>query len=337
MKALRCIAPHDVRIVEVAPPELGEDQLLIKPLASGICGTDLEIIEGGVDPAYIRYPITLGHEWVGEVIALGAEVSGPEIGTRVVVEGIIPCQRCPECKKGSTNRCATYDEIGFTRDGAGAELIVVPANLHHVMKNRVSNESAALVEPAAVVYQGLLRIAPEDGAKVLVIGDGTIGLLAVTLLKSFSPASIDMFGIRPSQRDLAIHAGVSHFITDKDLLTKDYDYVIEAAGAIAAVEIALSQGKRGAHVLLLGYPEQGATLPLGIHDLINNDLSIYASFSYTQRSWKSVVDLLNSGELDLSFIVTHRFPLTEWAAALETLRSANSGARGKVLLTLNDD
>jgi len=146
-----------------------------------------------------------------------------------------------------------------------------------------------------------------------------------------------MFGIRPSQRDLAIHSGVSHFITDKDLLTKDYDYVIEAAGAIAAVEIALSQGKRGAHVLLLGYPEQGATLPLGVHDLINNDLSIYASFSYTQRSWKSVVDLLNSGELDLSFIVTHRFPLTEWAAALETLRSASSGARGKVLLTLNDD
>ena len=337
MRALRCLIPHEVKVVDVAEPEFSSEDLLISPLATGICGTDLEIIEGGVDPAYIHYPITLGHEWVGRVLATGNSAKSIAIGARVVVEGIIPCEKCAECKKGATNRCTTYDEIGFTRDGAAAEKIVAPSHLAHVLSEKVSNESAALVEPASVVYQGLLRINPEVGSRVLVVGDGTIGLLAVKLLESFAPASIDLYGIREIQRELAMQAGATRFVTKVEELTKDYDYVVEAAGAIAAVEIALAQGKRGSQILLLGYPEQGARLPLGVHDLINNDLSIHASFSYTRKSWKAVVDLLNSGKLDLTFIVTHRFRLDEWTKALETLKSAGSAPRGKVLLALDGD
>ena len=337
MRALRCIAPHNVQIVDIPEPKIGADELLVEPLASGICGTDLEIIEGGVDPAYIRYPITLGHEWVGRVVSPGNGVSSPKVGSKIVVEGIIPCEKCVECLKGATNRCAIYDEIGFTRDGAGAQRIAVPAHLHHVLNEKVSLESAALVEPAAVVYQGLLRLDPVQGANILVVGDGTIGLLAAKLLQKFLPANVDMFGLRQSQNQLAMQAGASKFITNKDELTKNYDYVVEAAGAIVAVELAISQAKRGGKILLLGYPEQGARLQLGVHDLINNDITLHASFSYTRRSWKSVVDQLNSGELDLTFIVTHRFPLEEWESALKILKTGTSEARGKVLLTLNGD
>lgn len=337
MRALRCISPHDVQVVEVPEPSFGGSDLFITPLATGICGTDLEIIEGGIDPAYIDYPVTLGHEWVGKVLATGDLVKSIKVGDRVVVEGVIPCEKCVECKKGATNRCTTYDEIGFTRDGAAAGRIAAPAHLAHLLSEKVSDESAALVEPAAVVYQGLLRIKPEANSRVLVVGDGTIGLLAVKLLSSFAPASIDMYGIREIQKDLARQAGATRFITRVEELTKDYDYVVEAAGAIAAVEVALTQGKRGAQIVLLGYPEQGARLPLAVHDLINNDLSIHASFSYTRRSWKAVVELLNSQALDLTFIVTHRFGLDDWAKALETVKSVGSSPRGKVLLTLDGD
>lgn len=337
MKALRCLSPHNVQIVEVAPPQIKKDHLLIAPIATGICGTDIEIIEGGVDPAFIRYPITLGHEWLGKVVENSGDSDEISVGSRVVVEGIIPCEKCDECRSGATNRCVIYDEIGFTRDGAAAEQIAAPRKLAHKILDHVSDESAALVEPAAVVYQGLLRIEPKPGGKVLVIGDGTIGLLATKLVKSFAPSALDVYGIRSSQRELVVKAGADRFVTDVDELTKDYDYVIEAAGAIAAVDLALTQGKRGAKVLLLGYPEQGAHLSLGVHDLINNDATIHASFSYTRKSWKAIVDLLNEGGLDLSFVVTHRFSLKDWEQAIATLRSLSSEPRGKVLLTLNLD
>ena len=337
MKALRCLAPNEVCIVDMPKPELQQDELLIKPLATGICGTDIEIIEGGVDPAYIRYPITLGHEWVGRVEVSQRSSTTITKGNRVVVEGIIPCEKCIECKAGATNRCMKYDEIGFTRDGAAAGLISVPAKLAHVINEQVSDESAALVEPAAVVYQGLLRINPTPNSKILVVGDGTIGLLAITLAKGFKPKVLDAYGIRSSQEGLVLQAGADRFITSTSNLTKDYDYIIEAAGAVAAVDIALTQGKRGSQVLLLGYPEHGARLSLGVHDLINNDLTIHASFSYTRKSWRAVVDLLNSGALDLTFVVTHKYSLDEWPQALQTLRALFSQPRGKVLLVLDLD
>jgi len=335
MRALRCLAPNKVSVVDIPKPELQSEYLLIKPLATGICGTDLEIIEGGVDPAYIRYPITLGHEWVGRIVASGANDFA--VGARVVVEGVVPCERCDECQAGATNRCAKYDEIGFTRDGAAADFISVPAKLAHIIADQVSDESAALVEPAAVVYQGLLRINPTPDSKILIVGDGTIGLLATTLSKVFQPRVLDVYGIRSSQEGLVRQAGADRFVTDSSQLTKDYDYVIEAAGAIAAVDLALTQGKRGAQVLLLGYPEHGARLSLAVHDLINNDVTIHASFSYTRKSWKAIVDLLNSGDLDLTFVVTHRYQLEQWPEALETLRALTSQPRGKVLLALNLD
>lgn len=335
MRALRCLAPNEVGVVDIPKPELHNEYLLIKSLATGICGTDLEIIEGGVDPAYIRYPITLGHEWVGRIVASGAYDFA--VGARVVVEGVVPCESCDECQAGATNRCAKYDEIGFTRDGAAAEFISVPAKLAHLIADQVSDESAALVEPAAVVYQGLLRINLTPDSKILIIGDGTIGLLATTLSKGFNPKVLDVYGIRGSQEGLVRQAGADRFVTDSSQLTKDYDYVIEAAGAIAAVDLALTQGKRGARVLLLGYPEHGARLSLAVHDLINNDVTIHASFSYTRKSWKAIVDLLNSGDLDLTFVVTHRYQLEQWSEALETLRALTSQPRGKVLLALNLD
>ena len=102
----------------MAEPIVGEDEVLISPLLAGVCGTDLELIDGSVDPAYVRYPLVLGHEWVGQILDdLPGVASRAE---RVVVEGIGPCGDCSECRIGATNLCTTYNEIGFTRPGAGA-------------------------------------------------------------------------------------------------------------------------------------------------------------------------------------------------------------------------
>ena len=187
------------------------------------------------------------------------------------------------------------------------------------------------------MYRGLSSITVKPGCRALVVGDGTVALLAVALLGLWSPAEIVMLGRRPAQAALAATAGAARFETDPGAAGGGYDLVVEAAGTTGAVLTALAAARRGGTVLLLGLPPHGATAAVPVDDLVNNDLTIRASFGYTSDAWRDVVRLLNAGRLRLGFLVTHRFPLGEWAAALDTLRSQDPGApRGKVLLTLED-
>jgi threonine dehydrogenase-like Zn-dependent dehydrogenase len=300
--------------------------VLVEPDLVGLCGTDLEIIDGAIDPAYIRYPIALGHEWTG-IVAAGS----PLAGRRVVVQGIIGCGHCARCAAAETNLCEIYDEIGFTRDGAAAGQIAVPAGLVHPLAGTVPAEDAVLTEPAAVVYRGLAKAGARPGSRVLVIGDGTIAMLAVMLARLWSPAEIAVLGRRDEQSGLAAAAGAGSFgVTD---VPSGFDLVVEAAGATAAAETALAKVRRGGTVLLLGLPPHGQTVAMAADDTVNNDLTILGSFGYTSAAWRSVVTLLNSGQLRPGMLVTHRYPLAEWDQAIAALRGA-AGPRGKVLLAI---
>jgi len=330
VKALVVRSPHDVGLDDIDQPTPGPGQVLVQPLVSGLCGTDLEIVAGSIDQAYVRYPVVLGHEWVGRL------AEHPAGSGLVVVEGIIPCGVCDECERGATNRCRTYDEIGFTRHGALAEYIAVPEHLLHHVHPEVSALDAALVEPMAVVWRALTRAQVPDGARCLVVGDGTVGLLAALLLRRFSPASVTMLGLRHAQRDLAHQAGVDTFTTDVGTAT--FDVVIEAAGQGSAITTALRSAHRGGVVVLLGLPAHGTSVALAPDDVVNNDLTIQGSFSYTRRSWAEVVALLNDRVVRPAFLVTHRFDLTRWRDALDTLAHApGDEPRGKVVLTLDND
>jgi len=331
--ALVVAAPGQTGLERRDRPVPGPGELLIEPVVAGLCGTDLDIVAGQIDPAYVRYPLVLGHEWAGTVLSGGAGSLAP--GARVVAEGIVPCWRCEKCAAGETNLCVTYDEMGFTRDGAAAGYVTVSESRVHPLAGQVSAEDGALVEPASVVYRGLASVAPAPGARALVVGDGTVALLAVRLLRLWSPAEIVVLGRRPAQAGLAGAAGAARFETAQAAAGGGYDLVVEAAGATGAVLTALAAARRGGTVLLLGLPPHGATAAVPVDDLVNNDLTIRASFGYTSAAWRQVVTLLNTGLLSLAFLVTHRFPLSEWSAALDVLRDPDPpGPRGKVLLDL---
>ena len=318
---------------QLPDPTLVPGSVLLRPVLVGMCGTDLEIIDGTIHPDYVRLPLVLGHEWSGVVADPGSSLDALPTGASAVVEGIVPCGRCPSCLTGDTNRCSTYDEFGFVRDGAAADLLVAPAGLVHLLAASVSGESAALIEPASVVLRALRRAAPPPGARVLVVGDGSVGLLAVKLLGLCAPASITLLGARPEQEALAAAAGADVFVTRADQAGTGYDLVVEAAGAAAAATVALRSAGRGGTVILLGLAGTGSTVDVPIDDLVNGDITVMGSFSYTRSAWAEVVDLLNSGRLDLGFLITHRYPLEDFAAALACLR-APVGARGKVILEI---
>jgi 2-desacetyl-2-hydroxyethyl bacteriochlorophyllide A dehydrogenase len=322
MRALVVSSPGQIALQSVQDPIAGTDEILVRPRLVGMCGTDLEIIDGSIDQAYVTMPLTLGHEWSG--VVADSPTGSPPVGSRVVVEGIIPCGVCDECRTGDTNRCRIYDELGFTRSGAAADLISVPSRLVHVIADAVSFESGVLVEPAAVVYRAVARANPAEGARVLVVGDGTVGLLA---------ACMDVLGAREAQESLAHAAGADSFLTDPASLVGGYDVVIEAAGVAAAADTALRSVSRGGTVVLLGLAGTGQMASLPIDDIVNGDITIVGSFSYTQQAWAAVVDMLNSGRLSLDFLVTHRYALADWESAVAALRHSD-GVRGKVLLEI---
>jgi 2-desacetyl-2-hydroxyethyl bacteriochlorophyllide A dehydrogenase len=331
MRALTVRRPGELVLEQRPEPVPGAGELAIAPIMVGMCGTDLDIIDGVVDPHFVRYPIVLGHEWAGRVVSSGGSIPA---GTRVVVEGVVPCGRCSECAAGATNRCATYDEFGFTRDGAAADLLAAPARLAHPLASHVSWESGALVEPAAVVYRALERAQPAPGMRALVIGDGTVAMLAARIARIWQPSSVSMLGARQAQAELATRAGVEVFTCDPAETGGRYDLVIEAAGAAEATAVALSAPARGGNVVVLGFPGQGVTVPLNVDDLVNGDVTVTGSFSYTSAAWAKVIELLNGGQLELAWLVTHRYPLDEYDHALDVLRHPG-GTRGKVILEID--
>ena len=328
-RALVISEPGRVGIEERAALVAGRGEVLVRPRHVGVCGTDLELLHGTVDPAFVRYPLTIGHEWAGTVEAVGAGVEGLAPGDRVVAEGIVPCRACAACRRGATNVCATYDEVGFTREGAASEQILLPGRLVHRLADDVTLLDGALVEPTAVVLQGLTKIGPRPGDEVLVLGDGAIALLVAHLVALWSPARIVVRGLRAEQAGLAAAVGAGEFATAES--SDDFDLVIEAAGAPAAVLEALRRVRRGGRVLLLGYAGAEERVPFPLDDVVNGDLTLCSSFGYTSSAWEGVVGLLNAGRIRPSAIVTHRVALDDHARAFDAL-TAPSGPRGKIIL-----
>ena len=329
-RALVISRPGELALVE--KPELAPEPgtVVVRPVHCGICGTDLELLRGDVDPAYVDYPLTLGHEWAGVVEAVGAGVTGIEPGDHCVAEGIVPCGRCASCLRGATNTCETYDEIGFTREGGASDQITVPSRLVHRLSSEISLLDAALVEPTSVVLRALEKGSPVEGARVVIVGDGTIALLAAHLVRLWEPAEAIVVGRRTEQHDLALALGATRFTTD-DAEAVDADLSIEAAGAVDAVATAIRAAKRGGTVALIGLPPTGQAVQLPADLLVNNDLTLAASFSYTAGAWSRVVALLHEGRIAPGLLVTHRFPLERFREAFAAL-GAPTGARGKVLL-----
>lgn len=331
MKALKAFGEGVIKLIDSPIPTINDVQVRIRPLAVGFCATDIDIIENKIDPVFVNYPITIGHEWCGEIEEIGSKVRSVKVGDRAVVQGIIPCNNCRECKDGHTNRCEIYDEYGFTRDGAASGAVIAKEDLVYVLQSHVSIESGVLAEPAAVVTTGFLKSNPKAGSKVLVIGDGTIGLIAATLIRNWSPIQVDVLGLRKEQESLVRQTGADNFYTSEDEILALYDFVIEASGSKQGSEGAFRKIARGGTLLILGYIGHEVSIPVVIDDVVNGDFSIFASFGSTTVAWKRTVELLNTNKLDLTFLVTHRYPLADWERALDALKTAPA-PRGKVLM-----
>jgi 2-desacetyl-2-hydroxyethyl bacteriochlorophyllide A dehydrogenase len=334
MRAVVVQRPNEVAYRVLDAPAVGPDDVLVESHAAGLCRTDVEMMTGAfTDPRWVRFPLIPGHEWAGTVGEVGANVDSVHPGDRVVCEGLIPCNRCRSCKSGETQWCERIEALGFTRPGGYAELVSVPARVVHRLPAHVSFDAAVLVEPASVVLHGLEKAQPEPGEAVGVIGVGTLGSLAIALLRLYSPARIVAYGLRPEELELAQKLGATEIVltTDGARAEGTLDLVVETAGAPVAVELATQLCRPGGRAVLLGIAGEGRTLTLPSDLLVGKDMALIGSIAYPASVWSRVVALLAERVLDLDPIVTHRFPASAFEEAVR-LMDNRRGIVAKIVL-----
>ena len=335
MRALLVAGPGEAAVTDVPDPVPGPGQALVAVEAAGICGSDLELLDGRRPAAYVRYPVVPGHEWAGRVQAAGPGVGDLAPGDPVVAEGLRSCGVCERCTEGRTNLCvAGYAETGFTHPGALAERLVVPARLVHRLPAGRPLEPAALLEPAACVASGLLEAGlPPPGRRVAVVGDGPLGLLALLLLRAADPAELVLVGGTPARSAFGPGCGATGVVAAAALaaLAGRFDAVVEAANSPAGATTAVSLLRRGGTALLLGISGSGRAA-IDPDAVALGQLRLQGGFAASSAAWRWVVGLYAGGVLDPAPLVTHRFGLEEATEAFAAL-TAPGGDAVKILVS----
>ncbi|MFF9374763.1 zinc-binding dehydrogenase [Streptomyces griseoluteus] len=319
-------APGAHRLEPHTPRTPGPGEALVAVHAVGVCGSDRELYRGNRAAPYVRYPVVPGHEWSGTVREVGAGVPERLAGRKVVGEGFRNCQVCARCHAGETTLCeAGYEETGFTRPGAMAPTLTLPARLLHPLPEDADLTAAALLEPAACVAAAALSADARPGERVAVVGTGTLGMLAVRFLAAVSPAELLVVGLDREREALAQEFGATGFAVSGPGLPGGYDVVIEAAGSAEAAVASAALLRRGGRLVLTGIPAPGAA-GLDPADLVLRRLEVRTVFGAPPAAWAHAVRLFGAGLLDPLPLVSHRLPLTEFARAVE------ARGPGKVLL-----
>ncbi|BDV32262.1 zinc-dependent alcohol dehydrogenase [Microbacterium terricola] len=351
----------DLDEVAVEAPTGGDMLLRVKRV--GICATDLHLLEGHIgDP----FPLVPGHEFVGEIAALGPEAErdrGLAVGDRVSVEMLLPCNRCARCREGRYNLCDRDDPasgepvgreygINIPRThtpglwGGYADILTVPANaIVHPLPASIPWDTAALVEPLAVAFRAVARGRVSPGEDVVVIGPGPVGLLIAAAAKTAGAARVVMVGTRQSRLDLALRFGADATVNSREADAPDAvrgalggrlaDAVIEIAGVPAAQRQAVTLVRRGGRVVLAGACGANALVEFQADEqLLTREIDILPSF-LSAGGYEPSIAALERNAFPYAELVTHRFPLEDVEAAYEVVRGKQDGVI-KAILVPND-
>jgi L-iditol 2-dehydrogenase len=309
-------------------PRPADGELLLAPLAVGLCATDKELLEG--DMVYLRsgrtrLPLVPGHEWVARVVSCGPGVDEPAIGQLVVGECSIGCGSCPTCRSGAYHRCPSRRETGILGlNGALSTRMVFPARSAHVVPDGVDVEDAALVEPCAVAYRALVRAGCVQSCRVLVVGAGTIGWLCIALARSCFDAEVGVVEPDTVRAARAVALGCRSAASEEL-----WDRAVVATGAPEAIRDAQCRVAPGGRLVLVGLTGRTA-VPVDTDGLVVGDQELVGTVG-SPGVWPDVLAILARGEVRPSAIVTHRYPLDAWEEGFAVMAAAGRGV-GKVLV-----
>jgi L-iditol 2-dehydrogenase len=333
VKTTKGLGNLELQDVPILQKEAGE--VLLRVRACGICGSDLKIQD---DQHPYTPPVVIGHEFAGEIVEVGAGVSGWKVGDRVVSEQHFKaCGGCRQCLTGNAFACSSKRAPGYFSDGAFAEFIKAPAWLLHRIPDSLSFIEAAFTEPSAVAAHGVLDrtgINPED--VVLILGCGPIGLVAAKMAQAEGASKVIITGVDrdetarlPKARELHIDHVVNVMKEDLEVMVNDLtqgegaDVVIELSGALPAISQSFQLARRLGRVGIIGQPPTDE-IKIPYRHAIFRALTVSFSYSSKYTSWERALSLFERGAIKPSQFVTHVLPLEEWSRGFDLSRSGEA-------------
>jgi len=329
MKALWYNAPRDFEIKQVPVPTVGDDDILLKVSACGVCGTDGHIHEGEF---LAKFPLIPGHEAIGTIAEMGKNVKGFEIGDRCVADVGIACDTCFFCRRGQPLLCEQYNACGVTMPGGFAEYILYQAKKVYKIHN-LTDEEATMLEPASCAIHGLDKLRPPVGCEVLLMGAGPTGLILAQLLKLNGAQKVVLAANKGLKMDLARKLNAADVYIDLDRkdpdgqwaqIKKDYPYgfdiVVEATGVEKLANMAINYVRRGGTLMVYGVYENKALVHWPPSKIFGDEITIIGSFSQT-FCFPRAVAYLDSGKINVKGMVTDVFKLDDFQGALDKMNS----------------
>jgi threonine 3-dehydrogenase len=322
---------------DVPVPEIGPNDVLIKVRKASICGTDIHIWNWDAwSQKTIKVPMVIGHEFMGEIAKLGAEVTGFQVGDRVSGEGHITCGHCRNCRAGKRHLCRNTVGLGVNRQGCFAEYVALPAfNVFRVPKE-IPDDIASFFDPLGNAVHTALSF-DLVGEDVLITGAGPIGVMAAAISKHVGARHVVVTDLNPYRLELARKLGATRAVdvrseTLGDVMrslgmTEGFDVGMEMSGNDRAFRDMLAVMNHGGRVAILGIPPNEVSIDW--NQVIFKGLMLKGVYGREMfETWYKMVAMLQSG-LDVAPVVTHRFPAAQYAEAFEAMRSGQSG---KVIL-----
>ena len=336
MKAITIVKPGQVEIREIEKPAIGPGEALLRPLFGGICGSDLSSYRGS--NAYMSYPRVPGHEFSCEIVEIGENDRGFKAGDIVTANPYFNCGKCYSCRRGLVNACMSNQTMGVQREGGFAELMAMPVS-RLIDGKGLPPKTLALIEPFCIGYHGVQRAGVTAGDKVLVVGAGTIGVLAAIAAKSRG-AKVWICDVAAPKLDYAmrfgfegkiLNTGAEAFAAAVKEITdgNGFDVTVEAVGLPSTLQNCLDAACFGGRVAVIGVGKHNIDLDFTI--IQKKELNIFGSRNALTRDFEELIDVVKNQGLNLDDVVTNVYKFEDAAKAFEDF-DKNAGSMLKVMI-----
>ena len=315
--------PKNIIFREIAVPEPGPDQVLVKIKKIGICGSDIHVYHG--THPYTSYPVTQGHEVSGEIVKLGEYVKDLSVGQRITIEPQVFCGRCYPCLHGKYNLCEHLKVMGFQTTGTASEYFAVDASKVTPLPEGMSFSEGAMMEPLAVTVHAAKRFPDLKGAKTVVLGCGPIGILLAQSLKALGADKVLVTDISDTRLEIAKSVGADYAV---NTLHRDFgeamleaygpdkaDVIFECAGSDITMEQAIQNARKGSMIVLVAVFGKRASVDLA--KLNDSELDLNTSMMDRHEDFVDAIRLVNEGKILLKPLETAHFAFADYQKAYE--------------------
>ena len=312
------IAPGEIIYQKVEIPKVGHDQIMVKMKRIGICGSDIHVNHG--KHPYTDYPVVQGHEISAEVVELGADVTGFNIGDKVTIQPQVVCGVCYPCTHGMYNDCEELKVMGFQTTGMASEYFVCDASKALVLPKEMSWDHGAMIEPLAVAVHAVRRYAEDlKGKSVIVLGGGPIGNLVAQTAKAMGAERVLLSELSAYRLELAQRFGITTINpAEKDLKeqilehlgTDGADVIFECVGISITTNQAIEYARKGSDIVIVGvFGERG---DINMACLQDHELSLYGTAMYREEDYIKAIELVAEDKIEFEELITHRVNFSEF-------------------------